>query len=376
MRVALGVYADAPSGLAVGTVDTALALDRAGAEVTLFALGESTLPPRAEPLRDRVVRLSRAPLQGRAGSTALFLPSRLAASARFAQALEGRSFDVVHVFSPGMAARVPPGFRLSVQAWFHPPLLPARLRTMLPFTARKALYPAALMLQTQAHLADLAGYRRADLVIANTAVAREAMVARGLHSVCVPPAIEVAGEPPERKPSDAFRIAFCSHPLGGKRKGLRFLLEALPAVRHRPLEVTLVGGEDPRFGPALQRVREAGVELTLTGRLPREAYLDRLAHETDLLAFPSLYEEWGYAVFEALGAGVPVLAFDLYPFSEIIEERTGLLVAPRDEEALARAIDRAAAGDLPTPAVVHETTRERFGSAAVAARLLEAWGQW
>lgn len=373
MRVALGVYADAPSGLAVGTVDTALALDRAGAEVTLFALPESTLPPRAAPLADRVVRLPRAPLQGRLGSTALFLPSRLAASARFGQALQGRSYDAVHAFSPGMAARVPAGFRLSVQAWFHPPLLSARLRTMLPFTARRALYPAALMLQTQAHLADLAGYRRADLVIANTALAREAMIARGFHSVCVPPAIEVAAEAPARKPSDAFRLAFCSHPLGGKRKGLRFLLEALPAVRHRPLEVTLVGGEDPRFDPALERVREAGIEVTLTGRLPREEYLDRLAHEVDLLAFPSLYEEWGYAVFEALGEGVPVLAFDLYPFSEIVDERSGLLVPPRDAEALARAIDSAAAGDLPAPAVVREATRERFGSEAIAARLLEAW---
>lgn len=373
MRVALGVFADVPSGLAVGTVDTALALDRAGAEVTLFALEESTLPERAEPLAERVVRLPRAPLQGRLAATSLFLASRLAASARFAHALEGRRFDVVHVFSPGMAARVPAGLRVSTQAWFHPPRLVARLRTMLPFTSRAALYPAALMLQSQAHLADLAGYRRADLVIANTEVAAEAMRARGFAAVCVPPAIEVGAAPIERRPADAFRIAFCSHPLGGKRKGLRFLLEALPTVAHRPLEVTLIGGEDPRFDPDLERVRDAGIRVELTGRLPRQDYLARLTREVDLLVFPSLYEEWGYAVFEALGEGVPVLAFDLYPFSEILDERTGVLAPPRDAAALARAIDRAAAGELPAAEAVRESTRARFGSEGVAARLLEAW---
>jgi glycosyltransferase involved in cell wall biosynthesis len=373
LRIALGVYANEPSGLAVATVDTALALVDAGADVTLFALPGSDLPPRAESLADRVIRLRRPRFQGRIAGSALFLLSKLAASARFAEALESERFDAVHVFSPGMAARLPARHRVSTQAWFHPPRLGARLRTMMPFTSTPAMYPAALVLQTQSHLADVAGYRRADLVIANTEVAAAAMTQRGFRSACVPPALGVGTAPIEREPSPAFRVVFCSHPLGGHRKGLRFLLEALEAVRHRPLEVTLVGGEDERFDAAIASVRRTGVEVELTGRVRREEYLDRLSRRTDLLAFPSLYEEWGYALFEALGQGVPALAFDLYPFSEILDERTGILVPPRDPEALAAAIDRAAAGGLPAPETVRDSTRERFGSASVAARLLEAW---
>jgi glycosyltransferase involved in cell wall biosynthesis len=373
LRVALGVYADEPSGLAVGTVDTALALDDAGIDLRLFALEGSRLPDRADRLLDRVTWVERPPLQGRIAATAAFLASRLAASTAFARALRGHEFDVVHVFSPGMASRLPRGIRVSTQAWFHPPRLLDRLRIMMPFTSRRALYPAALMLQVQAHLSDLAGYRRADLVIGNTEPARDALLERGFDATCVPPALEIPNERSARERSEAFRLVFCSTGLGAPRKGLRFLLEALELAEHRPLEVTLIGEPDPSLDPAFARLRERGVGVTLLGRVPRERYLGLLAGETDVLAFPSLYEEWGYALFEALGRGVPAIAFDLYPFSEILDARTGVLVPPRDVGALAAAIDRAAAGGLPDCAEVREATRERFGSVSVAERLLEAW---
>jgi glycosyltransferase involved in cell wall biosynthesis len=374
LKLGLGVYAEEPSGLAVATVDTALALQQAGADVTLFAAAGSRLPDRAQPLADRVVRLAPPPaLLERPGvETALFLASKLALAGRLAQSLESNPVDAIHVFSPGMAARVPKGVRVTAQAWFHPPRLAARLRTLMPFVSRPALYPAGLVVQAQSHLADLAGYRRADLVIANTEAARREMESRGFRATCVPPAISVGEGPIAREPSEAFRVAFCSHPLNLRRKGLRFLLEALALVRHRPLEVTLVGGPDPQFDAPIEAARRAGVKVTPVGRVAREEYLRLLAMGTDLLAFPSLYEEWGYALFEALSEGVPALAFDLYPFSEIVDDDTGVLVPPRDARALAAAIDRAASGALPRPGTVREATRARFGSAVVAERLLEA----
>ena len=373
MRVALGIYTEQPSGLAVGTVDTALALAEEGVDLSLFAIEGNTLPPRAESLAERVVWLRRPALHGRVSSTALFLASRMAASARLAGALAGQRFDAVHVFSPGMASRVPAGSRLTTQAWFHPPRLLDRLRIMMPFTSHAALYPLALLTQTQAHLADLAGYRRADLVVANTEVARAAMIERGFDAVCVPPALAVGTEPIVREPSDAFRVVFCGTQLGARRKGVRYLLEALRSVRQRPLDVTLIGDPEPSFDDAVAELRASGVEIRLPGRVSREAYIDRLAHRTDLFAFPSLYEEWGYALFEALGEGVPALAFDSYPFSEILDSRSGILVPPRDSAAMAAAIDRAAAGAMPSPDQVRDSTRERFGNTSVARRLLEAW---
>lgn len=373
MRVALGVYADEPSGLAVGTIDTALALDAAGVDLTVFALEGSHLPARAETLLDRVVWIERPRLQGRVAQTVGFLPSRMAVSAGLARALRGLDFDVVHVFSPGMASRLPRGVKVSTQAWFHPPRLANRLRIMMPFTSSTAMYPAALMVQIQAHLSDLAGYRRADLVFGNTEVARDALAARGFDAVCVPPALEIPQGPLDREPSEAFRIVFCSTGLSSRRKGLRFLLEALELARHRPFEATLIGESDPSIEPAVERLRESGVGVTLLGRVPRDRYLGLLTRETDALVFPSLYEEWGYTLFEALVRGVPAIAFDLYPFSEILDSHTGVLVPPRDSAALAAAIDEAAAGGLPGSGEVQGATREQFGSALVAERLQEAW---
>jgi glycosyltransferase involved in cell wall biosynthesis len=376
LRLGIGVFADEPSGLAVATVDTALALDAAGVDVTLFALDGSTLPERAEAISGRVVKLRPIPrlLRGRIGSTALFLVARLAISRRLAEALRQHPVDALHVLSPGMAALVPSGPRVSVQAWFHPPRLLARLKTLLPFTARWFLYPVSLVVHVQSYFSDLAGYRRADLVLANTEVAAAALRSRGFEAVCVPPPIEVGAEPLSPRDGQALRLAFCSHPLTLKRKGLRFLFEALPAVRHRPLELTLVGGMDPSLEEGVERIRSAGIEVRVLGKVPREDYLELLARETDLLLFPSLYEEWGYALFEALGRGVPALAFDLYPFSEIIDERTGMLVEPRDAAALADAVERAGSGALPDPEGVRDSARARFGDAHVAARILELMG--
>ena len=111
------------------------------------------------------------------------------------------------------------------------------------------------------------------------------------------------------------------------------------------------------------------------GHVTRQEYLDHLAHHTDLLAFMNLYEEWGYALFEAFSQGVPALAFRHYPFNEIVDRQTGLLVAPRDPRALAAGIERARDGDLPEPTDVLDSTRERFGAESVVKRLVPIYAE-
>ena len=115
------------------------------------------------------------------------------------------------------------------------------------------------------------------------------------------------------------------------------------------------------------------MSVQLLGYVPRERYLEHLARHTDLLAFMSLYEEWGYALFEALSRGVPVLAFDHYPFFDILDEDTGLLVESRNAAAVAAAIDAACRGELPAPERALESTRRRFSNEAVVPRLISEY---
>jgi len=250
-----------------------------------------------------------------------------------------------------------------------------RLRTLLPFVRAAHLYPAALVVQLQSHASDVMGYRRARLVLANTPTAERAMASAGFSAACVPPPIEVPAEPPVRRPHDGLRVAFCSHPLNAPRKGLRYLLDALALTSARPMELTLIGGQGDEFRPAIEAAGRAGVTVRSLGRLPREDYLEHLARHSDVLAFPSLYEEWGYALFEALSRGVPAIAFDLYPFFDIVDEDTGRLVGARDPRALAAALDDAAAGNLPAPERVMESTRRRFGAESVVRRLVGLYEQ-
>ncbi|MGF1484555.1 MAG: glycosyltransferase family 4 protein [Opitutales bacterium] len=57
---------------------------------------------------------------------------------------------------------------------------------------------------------------------------------------------------------------------------------------------------------------------------------------------PSLYEEWGLVVNEAMACGTPVLASETLGSAEdlVLNEQTGLKVPPEDEEALRAALQR------------------------------------
>ncbi len=64
-----------------------------------------------------------------------------------------------------------------------------------------------------------------------------------------------------------------------------------------------------------------------------------LIHAADLFVLPSLAEPFGLAILEAMALGKPVIAMRAGGPPEIVDEQsTGLLVAPENDDALARAI--------------------------------------
>jgi glycosyltransferase involved in cell wall biosynthesis len=373
VRVAIGVFTGGPSGVPVSVLETAAALRGAGTSVTLLATTGADVPGDVAGPGLEVVRLDPLPrgLGDPRVEQALHLPHRLLLGRRVARALAQRPFDVLHLFSPGAAAALPASTPVVIQSWFTPPTLRGRLGTMMPLAPRDAWLPVRLLAETQAHLADVAGYRRAALVLANTADAERALHAAGLASRTVPPCITVPAAPPRRRPSDRLRVVFCAYNLASPRKGLGSLLEAIATLPPGRFSLTLVGGGAERVAGAVERARGAGVEVDLLGLVPRRRYLELLAADADLLAMPSRYEEWGYAAFEALSLGVPVLALRRYPFAQVLDERTGLLAD--DARGLAVALTRAAEHGLPAPASVQDAARGRFGATAVVPQLLDAY---
>jgi glycogen synthase len=125
------------------------------------------------------------------------------------------------------------------------------------------------------------------------------------------------------------------------QKGVRVLVAAAGLLEDESAQVLLVGDGPER--PALEREAErlgVGGRLHFVGFLAHERLPAVMSH-ADLLVLPSLYEELGTVLLEAMQAGLPIVASKTGGIPDVIEDGVnGMLVPPGDPEAIALAIDR------------------------------------
>ena len=124
------------------------------------------------------------------------------------------------------------------------------------------------------------------------------------------------------------------------RKGVRYLIEALPDVfRARPEYRLAILGDGPDE-PELRRLAETlGVadRVVFAGFLPQEAVRAWL-QRARLFVLPSTEEGLGVVMLEAMACGTPVVASRVDGIPEAVTEREGRLVPPADPAALAVAM--------------------------------------
>ena len=150
------------------------------------------------------------------------------------------------------------------------------------------------------------------------------------------------------------RIGYVGRLAGQKRPDL--LVEAFTRMRDRSARLVIVGD-----GP-LHRVVQSAVHrspardrITVTGFVPHTEVPGVLA-SLDVLVLPSVYEEMGSILVEAMASGLPVVASRVGGIPDVVEDGgTGVLVPPGDPEALAAALDEL---------VTDPCRRERLGAAA------------
>jgi glycosyltransferase involved in cell wall biosynthesis len=97
------------------------------------------------------------------------------------------------------------------------------------------------------------------------------------------------------------------------------------------------------------------------------AKLHALMAAADVFVMPSLYEEWGYVVVEALLSGTSVAAYPVHPFPDMLAGELGAIAAARTPAALAHALERCLT--TPPPADLAQRAADRFGSEAIGDRL-------
>ena len=124
-----------------------------------------------------------------------------------------------------------------------------------------------------------------------------------------------------------------------EQKGHQYLLAALSGLLDTwPELCCLFVGEGEQHETLQRLAQDLGVERACRFVGVREDIADILAAAT-LCVLPSLSEGFPFVLLEALAMGCPVVATSVNGVPELIDgHRTGLLVPPRDPQALAVAI--------------------------------------
>ncbi len=197
-------------------------------------------------------------------------------------------------------------------------------------------------------------------------------------------------EPRESPPYGSFRAA---HPEIGDRplilflsrldekKGLDLLLEAYAEVRKsNPASALVIAGDGPaRFVREIQR---RAVSLGIEDRVIWTGFVSgqeksALLRDADVFVLPSYSENFGVAVVEAMGAGLPVIVSDQVGIHhEVSRERAGTVV-PCAAGRLASAITSLLADpDLRARMGQHGRALARqFAPAAVATQILLSYAR-
>ncbi|MFH1226492.1 MAG: glycosyltransferase family 4 protein [Planctomycetota bacterium] len=122
-------------------------------------------------------------------------------------------------------------------------------------------------------------------------------------------------------------------------KGQEYLLKAISILKPQYPEIHLLVVGDGRQRAYLQSVAE---QLQITSSVTFTGLVGNiypLINKMDAVVLPSLYEAFGLVLLEGMVMKKPVIASNVNGISEIVEDnKSGILVPPRDAQALAEAI--------------------------------------
>jgi glycosyltransferase involved in cell wall biosynthesis len=185
-------------------------------------------------------------------------------------------------------------------------------------------------------------YRRASRVVALSRVIRERVtdLLPDLDVVTIPDALaELPVDPSEverlrKKYAGKFLVGHTGE-LSNHHKGQLYLIQAARRLQTEApdLHVLLMGhGDDEEL---FRRESKDLSNVELVGFVDNVGdYLSIL----DVFTYPSLHEGMGSAIIDAMDFSLPVVATDVDGIPDIVDQEvTGLLVPPKDAEALADA---------------------------------------
>jgi len=123
-----------------------------------------------------------------------------------------------------------------------------------------------------------------------------------------------------------------------KTKGLTYLLDAMRILGDQNSEVKIkIAGDGPQLA-SLKKQAAGMVNVEFLGHVPDDEK-ERLLAGCRFFVLPSTFESFGIVLLEAMRHGNPVVASSTGGVPEVVGE-AGILVEPKDGQALANALDR------------------------------------
>src|SRR2546425_3632598 len=141
------------------------------------------------------------------------------------------------------------------------------------------------------------------------------------------------------------------------RKGAMYLMEAYAQLKPKHPELRLIlCSPGPLLGRLRRFVRNNRLEDVLFAGRVSDVDKARFYKTAHIFCAPSTGQEsFGIVLLEAMAASLPVVASDIHGYKRVVQRNvSGLLVEPRDPDALAGALERL---------ICEPTLRERLGEA-------------
>jgi len=202
---------------------------------------------------------------------------------------------------------------------------------------------ARLALMRKARTAAL---RRAEHVVCPSEFLRDIAIEWGVPAERVSVLPNPAPAVPELAHRDELRRRYGvdgpTLAFAGRLTAAKSLDVALTALAEVDGVSLLIAGEGDQRQALEERARELGLNgrTRFLGRQPSREVLE-LFRAADAAVLSSSWENFPHAVVEALVVGTPVIATAVGGIGEVVHDgRNGLLVPPRDPEALAAAVRR------------------------------------
>ena len=126
-------------------------------------------------------------------------------------------------------------------------------------------------------------------------------------------------------------ILFAAEHVNDKRKGYRFLLEALSHLKNDNLRLLVLGGGE---------VPQMDIEIEALGYKSSSKELSMIYNRADVFVIPSLEDNLPNTVLEALACGTPVVGFNVGGIPDMVDhKRNGYVAVYKDARDMAKGIN-------------------------------------